>query len=240
MKMSLIGVWLLGFHFGLVFGQEPSARTAKGASRGYAAGYKAGVAEADKELEEGTATIYEYGTRELALDFLDRETRLPYEIIAGCTVTQKIKARADGHNDRIRKYIDERGLPGNSFKRWDKELFDLKRYYENRAPTERVHRLTRDGPIVKSSGGKYKIRMVKAPWKRVDGSVEDVSFVVVSTDGVDHKALIVPGLLHSTNADLLWGPKESGFAVIHCNGNDDSFFVAVDLNRGKLLRGGSK
>ncbi len=236
MKVWLASISLLAVHHWLLASQQPGATPRKSAEAWYAASYNAGVAEADKELEEGTATIYAYGERHAPVNHIDWETGLPYESIAGCTVTERIKARANGHNDRIRRYVEERGLPRNSFKPWSKELSDLNGYYKTRARIEGVHRLSRDGPVVKSSDGKYAVRLVKARWKRLDGGFVDVSSVVVSVNGVDRKPFVTVGLMKRTHADLLWGPKGSGFAVIHPGGDGESSSFAVDLNRGKWLR----
>ncbi|MFI5458550.1 MAG: hypothetical protein ACHRXM_24215 [Isosphaerales bacterium] len=234
MNTCLISVCLLAFPGGSVVSQGPDAPIDEWNKKGYAAAYKVGVAEADKELKEGKATIYAYGLRE-AQEFLNRKTGVPYKVIAGCEVNREILARAAGHNDRIRKYIEERGLPSNSFKRWDKELFDLKGYYETRTETERPHRLSAGGTGVKSSDGKYRIRLVKTQFRDDDdGSVSDYASVVVSVDGVDHEPLHV--LSYEGNVDFFCGPKDSGFAVIRCKGKDKPAFMAVDLKRGRWLR----
>jgi len=233
MKTCLISVCLLAFPGGSVVSQEPDAPIDESDKKGYAAAYKLGVAEADKELKEGNAMIYAHGLLGEP-EFLDRKTGLPYKMIAGCIVNLKILARAAGHNDRIKKYIGERGLPSNSFKRWEKELFDLKGYYETRTETERPHRPSPGGAGVKSSDGKYQIRLVKTQSRDDDGSVSNYASPVVSVDGVDHEPL--HSLPYGGNLDFFWGPNDSGFAVIHCKGKEDSAFMAVDLKRGRWLR----
>ena len=125
----------------------------------YAAGYKAGAAEAVKDLEEGVAAFYIYGLRE-SPEFLYRKTGVPCAVIAGCVVNQTLLGRAVGHDDRINEYILERGPPISSFKRWEKDLFDLKGYFEKRTKTEKPHRLTLNGPAAVSRDGESAIWLV--------------------------------------------------------------------------------
>jgi len=65
MKTCLISVCLLAFPGGSVVSQEPGAPIDGWDKEGYAAFYKVGVAEADKELKEGKTAIYAYGLREV-------------------------------------------------------------------------------------------------------------------------------------------------------------------------------
>ncbi len=230
MNATPICVTLLAIHCGTAAGQEASGviLTYTG---DYEAGYKKGVAEADRELKAGKATFYTYGLRELG-ELLDRKTGLPYEPIAGCVVDDEIHGRADGHNERIREYIAEQGLPSNSFKRWENGLFNLKEYYEWQTKTEKPIRLTPDGSAVKSSDDMYSIRLGKRQRKRKDGTSEDELFIVIRVAEVDHEALVwVKG-----NVDFFWGPKKSGFALIHCDDDRGSSFTALDLKRRKMLR----
>jgi hypothetical protein len=194
--------------------------------------YKEGVSEAEKELREGTATFYIWGLRNSA-ESLDRRTGIPLEVLAGCAIDAETHARATGHNRTIRKYIHEVGLPANSFKRWEKDLFDLAGYYERRSKTERPSRLTFDGPAAKSTDGKYAIRLLSMKFHEYDGTIIDDSALIINVSGVDRTPIIA---LCKKDADLLWGPKGSGFAVIRCHGEHGTWFTAVDLNRGKILR----
>jgi hypothetical protein len=245
MKTSLVSICLLVFHQGLLVGQEPEARDTnmrgvvfrprRTTAAAYAADHKIGAAEADIELKEGRATIWAYGLRELG-ELLDRETGLPYKFVAGCVVNEEIEARTAGHNDTITKYIRERGLPRHSFKRWEKELFDLQGYQKSRLQTEKAHSLVLDGPVVKSADGKYTIRLVKSSTERADGSVRDTSSVVVSVAGVDREPSTNLWVAHQANVDFLWGPADSGFAVIRCQEKNGAVLLALDLHSGKLLR----
>jgi hypothetical protein len=221
MKTTLIGGCLFALNAAMLFGQE--SRGHVGVSEGnYAAGCKAGVAEAEKELKEGKATLYTYGLRDRdGIEDLDRKTGLPFEAIAGCVVYDKLLGRAAGHNRRIAKYIEEHGLPSNSFKRWEKELFDLESYFAKRRKTEKPIPLIVGLPAEKSPDGKYAMRRAQKP-----------RGLIVSVDGIDHKALWIS----YGNIDFFWGPKDSGFAVIRTSGVDGTSFMAVDFKRGRRLR----
>jgi hypothetical protein len=227
-RTSAIFACLLAFHCCAVARQEEAKDT------DYDKAYKAGVVEADEELKSGTATLYGHGLRRLDAPLLDRTTGLPIELIAGCVVDSSILGRAAGHNKRIEEFIAKRGLPTNSFKRWEKDLFDLKGYYEKRSKTENPERLRIGGPAAKSPDGKYALRLVKEQLKGPDGTLSDHSSVVISVDDVDQGAVL---LIYGENVDCLWGPKGAGFAVIRGKGEGRwQEFTALDLKRGKLLR----
>ena len=84
--------------------------------------YKHGRLEAEKELKEGRATVYIYGLTSL-FENLDQETGLLYSGF-GCDVDESIRQRVKGHNDAIEAWIKAHGNPPNSFKPWEKEIFD--------------------------------------------------------------------------------------------------------------------
>jgi hypothetical protein len=216
-----------------VCGQEPNADTSTADHR-LAIAYNRGAAEADAEIRRGEASIYTWGTTDQPLEFLDRGTGLPIKVIAGCVISEENIERAKGHDDRIRRYVAEKGPPDNSFKRWEKDLFDLKRYYEVRMETETPLRLILGRPAVKSSDGKYAVRLVRKLPELGEGL--EKMCVIITVSQADHEALPV---FHgkAANIDAIWGPKRSNFIVVRCEREDNSFcFIAVDLRRGKMLR----
>ena len=231
MKTWLIGTWFLAILCASAAGQELHAIN----NEEYDAAYKTGATEADKELKAGEATLYVFGLRR-GREFLDRETGLPCSMIAGCVVDSTICGRGAGHNDRIRKFIAERGLPSNSFRRWEKDLFDLGGYYLKRSKTENPFRLTVGAPAVESLDGGYTLRLVTMSRRFRDGTVWKYSSVVISVAGVEHKEV---GFYDSEAVDCFWGPRESGFLVIRCKGEHELEFEALDLKRGKALRADS-
>jgi hypothetical protein len=233
MKNWLIGVWLL-VCLGVVVARQHEGAFVLAQEKFDDAAYKLGVAEADEELNAGTATLYCYGKAHRPFEKLDRETGLPYKRIAACVMNDEIKGRRAGHDARIREYIQKRGLPSNSFKRWERELFDLRGYYQGRVKTETPCPLTRSGRAVKSPDRKYKIRLVKTKLQIDDYPVVDGVCVVVSVGSVDHEAL---GVLYDGDIDFFWGPKESGFAVMRVREEGETpMFMALDLKRGEWLR----
>ena len=232
MRIFLTCAWLIGLHCGVVVGQEFEPIVTN--HRDYKEAYRTGVAEADKRLKAGKATLYIYGLR-TSLEFLDRETGIPLEPIAGCVVDNAILGRADGNNNRIKEFIAERGLPSNSFKRWEKDLFDLRGYYEKRTEKERPFHVSLDGPAAQSADGEYTLRLVKTQHKQRDGTLSDHLSMIVSVAGIDHKEF---GFYRQEKEaiDGFWGPTGSGFAVIRCNAARTLSLIAFDLERGKLLR----
>jgi hypothetical protein len=230
--ISLAGVYLMALLGRTVVGQEPGVAITLEKPVKDEAAYEVGHREAEEELKAGRATIYVYGLPS-AHENLDRKTGLPRQAIAGCVMDDAILGRAAGHNDRIAEYIREHGPPSNSFKRWEKELFDLKGYYESRLKAERPHRLASGGPVVRSPDGRVTIHPVKIQYRK-DGSLAEILGLVVGGDGVEHEASWVPG--DEGGTDLLWGPKGSGFAVVRCEGKDKPRYMALDLRRGRWLR----
>ena len=124
-----------------LIGQENDAQVTKA----WRDGYKQGVAEAEKELREGHATLYMSGLQD-GLEHLDRETGLPFTIVAACVVDDQTCGRERGHDARIREHIKVHGLPAGSFKKWEKELFELKEYYNARTQTAKPIPLAPGGP----------------------------------------------------------------------------------------------
>jgi hypothetical protein len=228
MRTALICIAVLAFHFEAVAAQVAVLLTNRG---DYEAGYKKGVAAADRELKAGKATLFIYGLLE-DLELLDRETGLPLKPIAGCGANNEIVGRAAGHNKRIREYIAKEGLPSGSFKRWENGLFNLKEYYAWRTKTEKPIRLTPGGPAVKFSDGMYSIRLGKRQVKGKGGTLNDELFIVIRVAEVDHQASVwLEG-----NVDFFWGPKKSGFALIQCEDDRGSSFTALDLKMRRTLR----
>jgi hypothetical protein len=228
MRHALVGLCLVA----LLYGVAASQSVYVGGT--YQEGYKAGCAEANDQIRSMTATIYSYGTPD-GLEFLDQDTGLPYQRIAGCVVDRFSEGRAAGHNDRIGEYIKKHGYPDYSLKRWEKELFGLKDYYQARSKTEPSHRLTFGGPAMKSPDGKYTIRPVKSQSKRDDGSFRDELKIVVGSGGIMRPALNLWS--DAEKSELIWGPKGSGFAIISIDSNEYSYkYMALDLRRGEWLR----
>jgi hypothetical protein len=196
------------------------------------ASYRQGVVEANVELERNVATLYTYGlSRDLSL--FDRTTGLPLLPIAGCMVDDHTVRRAQGHNDTINRYIALRGLPPNSFKPWEWELYHLKKYYALKMKAETPARLVPGGPAVKSPAGKYAVRLVDRPHKRADGTLTPNLSIIVTVDNKDQEGLYAAS---AATIDFLWGPPGSGFIVVRTKAEDGFYwFSAVDLKRGKEL-----
>ncbi|MDB5350116.1 MAG: hypothetical protein JWN86_1363 [Planctomycetota bacterium] len=215
--------------------QQPKSPLPGSDEKVYARAYKQGQDEADKELKDDRATIYTFGLRSL-FEHLDRDTGLPYEGIAGCEVDDEILGRAAGHNDRMLEHIKKNGPPGYSFKRWEKELFDLKGFYEPQSRDGKVHRLSLGDPAMKSPDGGVTIRAVKRTFTKDDGSLGDSLAVEITVDGVVKKPQTV--FFDEGDSDFCWGPKGSNFAVVRSRGKGEPWFMALDLRTGQRLREG--
>ncbi len=199
----------------------------------YRVAYRYGRAEAEVQLKEGTARLYVFGAG-MTLEHTDRQTGLPMEWIGGCAIGPTPFGRIAGHNDRIREHITAHGLPANSFKRWDKELFDLKGYFAFRSRSQEPHRLSPGGPALKSPDGGFTVRPVNSPIVKPDGRREDRLGLVVGGPAAERPVTDV--FFDEGQSELVWGPKGSGFAVIRCRRSDHDRYMALDLKRGWWLR----
>lgn len=231
--ISLSSFYLLTVLGGTAIGQWPDAPINPQGKVAYQAAYQMGRTQADKELAAGRATIYRYGDGSRSIG-LDRKTGLPYRSIADCEVDDQILGRAVGHNERIAESIKEHGLPANSFKRWEKEIFDLRNYYELRVSTEKPQRLIPGGPAVRSPDGRCTIRPVKIRLEKDEGRFEEVLGLAIGVDGLQHEPFWV--FRDKGETDFLWGPKGSGFAVIRCRGKAELRYLALDPKRRLWLR----
>jgi hypothetical protein len=229
-KQSIFCAFLLAIPCTRVAGQERRAVFGNGGN--YGSGYRIGVAEADQQLEAGQATIYIYGLRDGG-EFLDRRSGLPLEPIAGCAVDNTILGRASGHNKRIKEFITEKGLPSNSFKKWEKELFDLEGYFEEQTRKKKPFRLTASGPPTESPDGKYTLYLDKTQREKPNGTVSDHWSILIMRAGIDRKRY---ELFREGDVDCVWGPKGAAFAVIRTNTTNGARLEALDVGRGKLLR----
>jgi hypothetical protein len=199
----------------------------------YRAAYAEGRREASRELREGRPTVYTCGLR-MALENLDRETGLPYRAIAGCIIDDEIIGRARGHNERIAEHIKAHGPPSSSFKPWEKELFGLKAYFNERLQVATPQPLDADGPALRSPDGRYSVRAVKVTSEEKGRRKSERMAVEVRTNGVAHEPEMV--WLGDGPLNLLWGPEGSAFAVLRQSGGPSPAYLALDLRRGVWLR----
>ncbi len=96
--------------------------------------------------------------------------------------------------------------------------------------------MTLGGPAAKSADGKYSVRLAGKKFKftKEDGPLVERLSIVVSVASVDRESI---GAYDDESAFYaLWGPKGSSFAVIHKESPRESFIMAVDLERGEMLR----
>jgi hypothetical protein len=195
--------------------------------------YASGWWEAERELWQGRATLYRHGGLRLGdRDEVDRETGLPVERYGGCLVMEGERERAAGHNAHIAQYVRWHGLPKNSLKAWEKELFDLKGYFAARSRTEAPRRLVAGGPAEVSPDSRNALRPVG--YLMNDGSTSDGLKVVVTTG----KATLDDWYVRYEQGEsfLLWGPDGSRFAVVRSTDDKIVTYKAYDLRTGRVLR----
>jgi len=196
--------------------------------------YASGWWDAECELWQGKATIYGGCGGRIFLDdicCIDQDTGLPLSHVLGCVIYEGDRERVQGHNDHVAQYIRWHGLPKNTLKPWEEELFQLKRFFDVRWRTDAPKRLLAGGPAVVSPDGKNSVRLVAGV--RKDGSPDDSLKVVIATGNVvlDDWYVFFKG-----DSDLLWGPEGSRFVVIRSISEKSEHYQAYDLRTGRPLR----
>jgi hypothetical protein len=178
------------------------------------------------------------------LDPIDRETGL-YHVGFGCVIDDEIIGRVEGHNARIAEYVRDHGPPKNSFKPWEKELFELKEYFEGRSRTEKPIRITVGGPEARSPDGRFVFKLVKRPFKYPapptasgefpKGEVTEIFPCLLVGDLDDEASRIY---FPREDAELFWGPKGSWFAVLRCRNRQGHGmdYIAIDLHGLRTIR----
>jgi hypothetical protein len=196
--------------------------------------YFKGWWEAECELWKGAPTIYG-GLGSLIDDIcrVDQATGLPIAPVCGCVVQVGERERVRGHDDHIAQYIRWHGLPRNSYKRCEAELFHLKRFFDARSQVATPEPLLVDGPALVSLDRSYTVRRV-ADFDS-DGRISD-SLKLVFTAG---NVMVGAGWCwfgEHAKSDLLWGPPNSRFAVTRSISGTWEHYEAWDLKSGWSLR----
>jgi hypothetical protein len=196
--------------------------------------YASGWWAAECELWRGEATIYT-GLLGFGLGdncYIDRDTGLPIFGLACCTPRPGDGERVTGHNDHIAQYIRWHGLPKNTFKPWERELFDLYHFCDERSRVALPTKLLAGGPAVVSPDGRSSLRLVVDA--KCAGIPEKHRRVVISAGKFvlrEHYAHFEKG-----DSDLFWGPEGSRFAVVRSVFQKKEHYVAYDLRTGRHLR----
>jgi hypothetical protein len=194
--------------------------------------YDTGWWEAEGQLWRGDVTIYgSAGLMRGDICLIDRKTGLPVDW-PGCMSDASYDERMAGHNDHIAQFIRSHGLPRNSLKPWENELFNLARFFDERSQIDVPKRLVADGPAVVSPDGLNRVRLVR------DAAVTDLLSVVITAG--DDVAASSPADTGNGATELLWGPQGSRVAVIRSMTDTGERLQAYDLRTGRHLRDESR
>jgi hypothetical protein len=196
--------------------------------------YADGWWEAEQEIRRGEATIYSIGgLRRGDVCLVDRGTGLPIQFVTGCLVRPGDRERVKGHNDCIEQYISQYGLPKNTLKPWENELFNLKQCFEDRSCNDAPKRLHAGGPAAVSPDGRNSVRAIADV--EHDGSPSDSLRVIIAAGN----AVLGGGYvgIGKGDPDLAWGPEGSRFAVIRSISEKQEYYEAYNLRTGRFLRG---
>jgi hypothetical protein len=203
----------------------------------YPAGYMEGVAKARNDLAHGTAVNLFFGLPQWN-EMLDRETGLQNQT-TGCIVDERIMGYVAAYRKTVSDYIAEHGLPLNSRKKWESILFNLRRYYRDRAAGAQPAILEVDHSV-SSPNGQATISL------RINPASPDIpSAYLVGTlrrgteEPVEWSAY--PMGPENRRLELLWGPDGADFALLHgmvsgTDGKAYDLYGALDLRTGTWLR----
>lgn len=203
----------------------------------YASGYRDGAAAARKDLAQGRAVNLFSGLPRWS-EMLDWETGLPNQT-TGCAIDPKIEGYVAGYRKTVSDYIAEHGLPPNSRKKWESILFDLQKYYEDRARDGSPEVLRLDGKVV-SPDGRTAVRLMIQP---ATPDIPDAYLVGTVQRGSQKSVEWSAWPLGPENQRLacFWGPDGGDFLILRGRpqGKDGSKFHmygALDLRSGRWLR----
>jgi hypothetical protein len=194
--------------------------------------YAAGWWEAERELWRGNATVYYFSMGCVwpgDVCNLDLHTGLPVRIIL---IDLSDRDRLRGHNDHIQQYIRWHGLPGNTFKPWEAQLFGLRRFFDEQSARNGPIHLVVGEPAASSPDGRNNVRPL--PDTNRDGTRGDGLKIVIMADNVAVNDWLVRS--GKGDSDLYWGPPGSRFVVIRSISKAREEFKAYDLRSGRLLR----
>jgi hypothetical protein len=194
--------------------------------------YAEGWWGAEREIWRGEATIYSLGGLIMGdVCLVDKDTGLPIRLITGCVIGPGDRERVQGHNDHIEQYIRWHGLPDNTLKPWLKDLFDLKRLFDDQSRADARRQLYAGGPAVLSPDGRNSVRPIAAV--KDDGSPSDSLKVVIAEGNVVIEDWYVR--IGGGDSDLVWGPESSRLAVIRSISGKRESYEAYDLRTGRRL-----
>jgi hypothetical protein len=160
---------------------------------------------------------------------VDRKTGLPIRTVdtCGCVVRESEVRRAQGHNDHVEQYIRWNGLPRNSLKPWEQELFHLAEYFDDWARIGPPFHLAEGGPANVSPDGKSSVR----PAAVANSGGLDV-FIFAENNRVSAQSIVC----EDGKCELVWGPGGSRFVIFRSFYDDRVHFAAYDLKTGQHLR----
>lgn len=203
----------------------------------YPAGYLDGAAAARNDLAQGRAVNLFSGLPRWS-EMLDRETGLPNQT-TGCIVDPRIEGYVAGYRKTVSHYIAEDGLPSNSRKKWESILFDLPKYYEDRARDASPEVLRLNGKVA-SPDSKTVVRlMIQPPTPDIPDAYLVGTVQRGSQEPVEWSAY--PLGPENQHLECFWGPDGSDFVILRgrLQGKDESMFYmygALDLRAGRWLR----
>ena len=193
--------------------------------------YVSGWCDAERALRRGKAVIYKLDglfSVSSVIHCVDRDTGLPVQwfTVPSCGLAYNGECEwAKGYNDHVAQYVRWHGPPKNSFKPWENELFNLRRFFNDQSRTEAAKRLVAGKPGVVSPDGRYRVQPVAGLDER--GVPNGSLWLDFSAGNVMLSDCFVRPFIG--DSDLHWGPKGSPMVVVRSISGYGERYSAFDL-----------
>ena len=169
------------------------------------------------------------------LEEIDRETGLYFEPIPPVGDYDYIihDKRVQSHNETIKKYIKDNGIPKNSFKPWEKQLFNLRAFYEAQSQINQAIHLDLGGAEVVSPEGKYGLKLEMRTMK-TQPATNQICLTSINSNKEEASMIV-----NQPQINLVWGPPGSWFMVFErrrLQNGATKDYVAYDLRNQRVIR----
>ncbi len=198
--------------------------------------YDQGRLEFQTELAQGRPTVEIYGD-EGATPGFDEETGLPQVVVPKDDMNPTLAGRVSGHNDALREYIEQSGLPAASRKKWEGEILHPGRYFNDQMRGESPLRLATDAPRVASPDGRF-ILLLRETTPDTRPAAATPPQLILFTPMAQQAVPLPTTLSEQRDVSFFWGPSGSDTAVFRLappDGAGGPVFSTLDLRTGQWL-----
>jgi hypothetical protein len=198
-----------------------------------------GQARARRDIANDQACFLTFGLHRRG-SWVDTASGLMIRPIAGCVVNDSIVNTAYGYDDYIAIWVNTKGIPAYSLKKWNINFSDPRSYFEECAAKKATIPAPMNGAPVRSPEGQFELRFDSIYSDYVGRRMPEL---VIRKDTVEYVAST--SLAGIDALEIAWGPPNSNIALIRYSyGGDTSdfqgplYYEVFDLSNGELLSDG--